>query len=118
MKLILFSSSSYKLSTAQLPNRQFWGITSALNKIQEFCSRLERGLVQELPPEVPVKRQELLDIYLKSLLNILDQSKDLKICEILAKRIWCVLEYGKQHALMNETNSNMFQTLMGYGGEQ
>ena len=91
---------------------------SASNKIQEFCSRLEKCLVEELPVEVPVKRQQLLDIYLKSLIYILDQSKDLKICEILAKRIWCVLAYGKQHALMNERNSNVFQILMEYNDEQ
>ena len=84
---------------------------TAAYKIEEYCSRIEQGLLEKLPKEVPVKRQTLLDIYLESLLDILENTKDAKICEYLAKRIWCLLAYGKQDSILNERNNTMFQNI-------
>ena len=85
---------------------------SAAAKIAEFCNRVEYGLVEKLAVEVPVRRQKLLDIYLETLLTILDETKNEKTYEYLAKRTWCLLMYGKQHSLMNEKTSNVYTTIM------
>ena len=87
---------------------------SAFDKVQQFCSRLEESLIEKLPVELPANRQKLLDLYMDSLNYILEEVKNVKICEFVAKRVWYLLMFSKQNSLMNERNSNTYETLMNH----
>ena len=64
--------------------------------------------------ELPANRKKLLDLYMDSLNYILEEVKNVKICEFVAKRVWYLLMFSKQNSLMNERNSNTYETLMNH----
>ena len=84
---------------------------NATYKISEFCSRFEEGLVKQLPVDVPAKRQQLLNIYLESMKEVLDGTKDKKVYAIVAERIWYTLLYGKQNIILNEEKISTLQAM-------
>ena len=88
---------------------------SSLQKVRQCCCRFEEGLAERLPIEVPANRQKLLNMYLETMIQILKDAKDTKVCSVVEERMWHLLNYGKQKCLLNEKNANLFQKIIETG---
>jgi len=91
-------------------NESKWAVRSQLDKLTECCRTYERGLLEHMTQ--PTTKQCLFNSYYNSLKDIsarfnLDKGSQ----QLVSKRIWLALEFGKKHHILNLEQEQVYDEL-------
>merc|ERR1712029_1134889 len=91
-------------------NESKWAVRSQLDKLTECCRTYERGLLEHMTQ--PTTKQCLFNSYYNSLKDISTRfNLDKGSQQLVSKRMWLALEFGKKHHILNLEQEQVYDEL-------